>query len=491
MSYFRKGPLNPQWITLSSPVDIPVAPPAPTRIEPVAAPIQKVSYNIPESAWGSTIMLSAGRRRLPSRIIWMEGGTVKNKDGVLSVTMACSLGYPLDVYDQDRIVKRIWADGRVVWSKSTGAITGEIDGGGTWRFYKGTESQLQDPRHVADTGEKLTPAYRGQMYLMVMDVPLKPFNDQVPTFSVEVVDGPYVNGGRMKLTDQITQLATRVSEFRKETLVFEGLNSFVNDGIVINQSIAFRDILDTLGRFYGFDYVESGGKLKFMRRVTDAQYNLDGIVTEDMLLRDGEGPVVETTRIDEEDLPSVVEIDYIDKTQQFQANTQRARRPGFPVRVLRSNRTEKFYVPIVISASEAMTGAARALYRDANQRATHKFTLPPSGIRYEPGDVLRLETRVKSYTVKLTEANINSDLSIECSAVTLDVNPDITSTGYAGEVGDWIDPRPAQDVILTDTNTKDALEILSGHTFAEIWSVTFDQTIPAENNLSALTATIE
>jgi hypothetical protein len=170
--------------------------------------------------------------------------------------------------------------------------------------------------------------------------------------------------------------------------------------------------------------------------------------------------VVQTTRNDDQDIPVSVEVTYIDESQQFRDNIQRARRAGFPVRTLKSNRQENFRVPLVVSASEAMTGAARALYRDAAQKISHEFRTVPNCVRYEPGDIVQLDTKIKSYVVKLISVSLNSDLSMDCSAVTLAVNDDIDATGYAGEIGGYTPPWVETDaIVLTSTGPWDIMEI--------------------------------
>lgn len=433
--------------------------PPPARKEPVPPVVTTVDYNAKTSAWGSIITISAGRRRLPSYLIWVQGNSVQKTtvDSVetFKATYACSFGYPLDTKAAGRVVTKIWADGRRLWANADGATSGTLDGGATWTFYRGSETQLQNALMVADNGAQYTPAYRGQMYMVIENMPLDLFNDTIPSISAEVVDSDYLET-RMTVLTQIKMFAIKTSGFLKRDILSDGVDNFKNDGIVINNNLSLKDVLDVLARFYGFDYLETAGTLKLSRRSDNGAYTLDGTITEDMLLRDESGPIVKTTREEDANFPVAVEIGYIDRSQQYRDNSQRARRPGFPVKPLKSDVIEQFKVPVIITATEAMTGASRALYRDSAQKVTHEFKLGPGGLAYEPGDIVALNTRVKNYVVKLTSVTLNGDLSMDCEAVSLAVNEDDEDvTGYAGEAGDYVPPWtiPEEPVLEGDIVT--------------------------------------
>lgn len=57
-----------------------------------------------------------------------------------------------------------------------------------FRFYGGTESQLQDPYMVKIEGEGNVPAYRGLCYLMFEHFPLLDFGNRIPQITAEVTD---------------------------------------------------------------------------------------------------------------------------------------------------------------------------------------------------------------------------------------------------------------------------------------------------------------
>lgn len=55
-----------------------------------------------------------------------------------------------------------------------------------FKFYGGTEDQLQDPTMIVASGAENTPAYRGLVYLMFTNFPLQDFGNRIPTITAEV-----------------------------------------------------------------------------------------------------------------------------------------------------------------------------------------------------------------------------------------------------------------------------------------------------------------
>ncbi len=81
-------------------------------------------------------------------------------------------------------VKRIWADGRLLWTDESGESM-------PCTLYLGTEDQDVDPTLEALHGVGTTPAYRGRVYCVFADYYLTDFGDRIPLLEFEI----YTNGG--------------------------------------------------------------------------------------------------------------------------------------------------------------------------------------------------------------------------------------------------------------------------------------------------------
>ena len=83
-------------------------------------------------------------------------------------------------------VLRIWMDDQIVFDKTGNKVDIETPGL-IYRFYRGTNTQLQDPAIVADKGVDDTPAYRNRVYIVFEGLNLEPFGGRVPNIEAEIL----------------------------------------------------------------------------------------------------------------------------------------------------------------------------------------------------------------------------------------------------------------------------------------------------------------
>lgn len=76
-------------------------------------------------------------------------------------------------------VRRIWADGRLIWAQADGTTM-------PCTLYLGTETQEPDPTFEAIHGVGQQPAYRGMAYVVFTDYMLTDFGDRIPMLEFEV-----------------------------------------------------------------------------------------------------------------------------------------------------------------------------------------------------------------------------------------------------------------------------------------------------------------
>jgi hypothetical protein len=146
-----------------------------------------------------------GRSRLTGQVIWatrfLETATTSGGGGgggkgsrrappqaeVTQYSYSVSLALALCEGEILRI-GRIWADGQEIAPSSLNL-----------RLYRGTKTQLPDPKMVAVEGAGQVPAYRGLAYVVIEDLPLGGFGNRVPNLSFEVIrpaqGGQTIQGG--------------------------------------------------------------------------------------------------------------------------------------------------------------------------------------------------------------------------------------------------------------------------------------------------------
>ena len=206
-------------------------------------------------------------------------------------------------------------------------------------------------------------------------------------------------------------------------------------GGVIAAPTDFRDFAANLCRAYGIDFFE-GDTIRFVKKVVGDTYAEDYAIPAADLLNQGDRAITTTRGADES--PQELNLGYIDQTQQFRYNHQRARRILYPVRTTQSQNKAEFSIPVVIPANTAITLAGQTLYREAGQNVKHSADAFPKYIKAEPSDIVGLTAGDTAYTVKLTRVEIGPDLAVTLGGVNLYTHEDIVLEGDSGQpLPDW------------------------------------------------------
>jgi hypothetical protein len=134
---------------------------------------------------GSMIPLIWGRARVAGQVIWATqfqetvtgrgGGKGAPKPRTQTFSYTVSLAVALCEGEITR-VGRIWADGLEI-EKDTLNL----------RVYRGSETQVADPKIAAVEGAYNAPAYRGTAYVVIEDLDLSRFGNRIPQFNFEVM----------------------------------------------------------------------------------------------------------------------------------------------------------------------------------------------------------------------------------------------------------------------------------------------------------------
>lgn len=160
-------------------------------------------FRLTGASEGAAVTRAWGRVRLGGQVIWATrfretvsetGGGKGGGPGVTQYSYSVSLAIAL-CEGEIRRVGRIWADGNEIATNTL-----------TMRVYKGTETQLPDPKIAAVEGAGHAPAYRGIAYVVIEDLELGRFGNRVPQFSFEVV-----RPAKTTITPEVEELAASIS----------------------------------------------------------------------------------------------------------------------------------------------------------------------------------------------------------------------------------------------------------------------------------------
>ena len=214
------------------------------------------------------------------------------------------------------------------------------------------------------------------------------------------------------------------------------------EGFVISALEAPRASISTLARHFGFDAVESEGRIKFLMRgrIASTSVTPDGMVAPSST----QGDVMELTRAQETELPQALKWQIARADEDYDAAQVEARRITVDTARIAS---EAF--PMAVPPEEAERRCRRALMEAWVGREGAVFRLPPSRLALDPCDVILLD-----HDGRLTELRLVSIADSDLRSIDA-VRQD--RTVYDLPPGD---PRPASlstptvfgapDVVLLD-----------------------------------------
>lgn len=164
------------------------------------------------SLYGRSISIVFGSMRLAGNVIWARtlkelqttsttraggkgGGGGRASSTTVNYSYYATLAVAICEGEITRI-NRIWADAKLLNLSQ-----------GTYRIYKGTETQLPDPLIESFQGVGQTPAYRGLAYVVVEDFPIGDFGNRIPNFTFEVVrNTPQRDDGELPVESMVTSV---------------------------------------------------------------------------------------------------------------------------------------------------------------------------------------------------------------------------------------------------------------------------------------------
>ncbi|SEN64057.1 Putative phage tail protein [Loktanella fryxellensis] len=188
--------------------------------------------------------------------------------------------------------------------------------------------------------------------------------------------------GAVSLAALVRHLCLRAG-MPEELIDVSGLWGAV-EGYVISALEAPRASISTLARHFGFDAVESEGRIKFLMRGRIAGLT---IIPDSMVAAaSAQGDVMELTRAQETELPQALKWQVARADEDYDAAQVEARRITVDTTRIAS---ESF--PMAIPPEEAERRCRRALMEAWVGRESAVFRLPPSRLSLDPCDVILLD----------------------------------------------------------------------------------------------------
>ncbi|MBU2582771.1 MAG: glycoside hydrolase TIM-barrel-like domain-containing protein [Alphaproteobacteria bacterium] len=193
----------------------------------------------------------------------------------------------------------------------------------------------------------------------------------------------------------------------------DGLAGIV-PGYVVDRPMSVRDALQPLSLAYFFDAIETGDAIAFRHR--GSQPAVAHLVEDAVVETAPEAPLISLTRAQETDLPASAKINYVSGATNYAQAVAEARRL-----IGASGRLAQAELPIVMEADQATGIVESWLYEAWAARERASFTVPPSFIELEPGDVVELERGTVNRPYRITEIADSGPRAVEARSIDPDV----------------------------------------------------------------------
>ena len=154
------------------------------------------------------------------------------------------------------------------------------------------------------------------------------------------------------------------------------------DGYVISALESPRTSITMLARHFGFDAVESEGRIRFVMRGSAPV----AVIAPDAMVSAGSGDVMDLTRGQETELPQALKWQVARADEDYDGITVESRRI-----TVDASRVSSDSFPMAVPPEEADRRCRRALMEAWVGRETGSFRLPPSMLALDPADVILLD----------------------------------------------------------------------------------------------------
>jgi hypothetical protein len=199
-------------------------------------------------------------------------------------------------------------------------------------------------------------------------------------------------------------------------------------GYLITEQVSSRSCIEQLQIGFLFDAVDSGGKIKYVKRGASSSATL----TADDLGAFENEPVSEwmITRQQEEELPQTLSLSYMDYNGSYEKSAQNATRQA----VLTGD-IATFQAPIVFTADEAQSIAQKQMMAAWLARTRYKFTTNMEWAKLDPCDVVTVQDKVMRLISRNDGLNgiIEFEAVAELPSIYTNVGIGSLPSGYAEE----------------------------------------------------------
>lgn len=182
------------------------------------------------------------------------------------------------------------------------------------------------------------------------------------------------------------------------------------EGYILDDIMSAREALQPLEMAFFLDSYESGGKIRLAhkgQRPPVAELDVDGLVDQ----RES-GELFSLVRAQETDLPRTAKLTYVDGILDYRQAVVEVRRHDSA-----SSRVATAQLPVVMGQAQAQATVDSWLHDVWSAREKASFSLPPSWLGVDPGDVVRLSVNERQIDFRVSSTALGDGLVVECHSL--------------------------------------------------------------------------
>jgi hypothetical protein len=223
---------------------------------------------------------------------------------------------------------------------------------------------------------------------------------------------------RIPLTTYLDFMFRLAGYDNSEFTIDGSINDSIDAGYFVRR-MSFKELLGVVKAVYNIDVIENETGFVVRRKqqqLLSSSYDFSAGVG-DLIRDDTEGKTaVKVTIGDSDNVPSKLELTFLDKKLNFQENVAYAQRNNFPDPVSGGDQPVAIKLPLAITMEEATTLAHRMLFKAGGSDKGYEFRLPQEYLTIEPGDVGTISPLGFTFTVEALEIFYNVDYTVTVRA---------------------------------------------------------------------------
>lgn len=211
--------------------------------------------------------------------------------------------------------------------------------------------------------------------------------------------GNRLSAGQYNLKDCVDEI-NEMSGVILSEIDTTDLSPYSIKGFVLSNPVTARAALEYLENIYNFSSVESDWILKYEINNKASVKTIDYTELSAKFYDSNTNfdTNLKTIRQQEQELPYLANLNYLDQEKDYQTNTQESKR-----QIVRSDNIYNVEIPIVLNATEAKQTIDRLMYNLWTARNKYSFETNYDYIEVEPNDVITINTETQTFKMKITK----------------------------------------------------------------------------------------